>query len=105
MADEGKKEVEPAASTAAPPAGTKDGVDIAAASAGVNSGGAGAVTEENEGEVDDNEESCPKVSTKANKLDGALKASRNSPYAKPQGEGPKQISTNCINFACDLCVV
>mmetsp|Transcript_30133 Transcript_30133/g.72822 ORF Transcript_30133/g.72822 Transcript_30133/m.72822 type:complete len:489 (+) Transcript_30133:70-1536(+) len=47
MAEEGKKaELEKAASTAAPPAGTKDGVDIAAAAAGSAAGGGGGTGDE-----------------------------------------------------------
>ena len=87
-AEEGKKYAEaatqePAASTAAPPAGTKDGVDIAAAAAGAANGAGSATSEEAEGEGDD-DEPCPKVSGFGNKKSMAAKS---SPYVKPQGEG------------------
>ena len=82
MAEEGKKaELEKAASTAAPPAGTKDGVDIAAAAAGSAAGGGGGTGDE-EAEGEDDDEPCPKVSGGKK---GSM-ASKSYPYAKPQGE-------------------
>mmetsp|Transcript_673 Transcript_673/g.942 ORF Transcript_673/g.942 Transcript_673/m.942 type:complete len:88 (+) Transcript_673:85-348(+) len=83
MVDEGKMAEEKAAATAAAtsPAAKKEGVDIAAAAA---AGGGGDGTEEVEGE--DDGEPCPKVSSADVKMNSALRATRSSPYAKPQGE-------------------
>lgn len=77
------------ASTAAPPAGTKDGVDIAAAASGAVKNGGGETAEETEGE--DDAEPCPKVTNASLKksagLDGALRAQRSSPYVKHEEGG------------------
>mmetsp|Transcript_19224 Transcript_19224/g.41652 ORF Transcript_19224/g.41652 Transcript_19224/m.41652 type:complete len:556 (+) Transcript_19224:159-1826(+) len=84
MVEEGKKAEDKATpSTAAPPAGSKDGVDIAAAAAG-NGGGGGTADEESEGE--DDGEPCPKVSSaKMSMMDKGLSTPRGvAPYAKPR---------------------
>lgn len=89
MADEGKKAEEKAAASAAAASPAKEGVDLAAAAGAVgggSDGGAGDGTDEAEGE--DDGEPCPKVSSRDQKVNSALKAARGAPYAKPQGEAP-----------------
>ena len=109
MADQNAEE--PAPSTAAPPAGTKAGVEVEAAAAGKGGGagsGPGGEVAENvpEGAGEESAEVDPKVS-------GAKKsmAGKASPYAMPEGgeiilfreiEGAMMRSCVCAFFVYDF---